>query len=225
MFVFINHSRDDDLEQYHGRAVRLYPNDPRVPFHGAFLDHEVRVRGRWPYLPDYKDRPVNLPIQWQAWIKDVPNSTDGDGHDEDGETKGDMDGGDDEDKEMGDDLSKTIGPEHDFFQSNRHLALSSNTMQSSKPHPMKRPSTKGSVQTKQPKQLMMTFTNPFANPSELEAIMRSSRQQPNWRAAVMEGESWEGTAEENVKKYQRIMNPPPVDWPKVIGNLTGTGGD
>lgn len=81
------------------------------------------------------------------------------------------------------------------------------------------------AQNKRPKQATVTFSNPFTNPPELEAIMRSSREQPNWKAAEMEGESWEGTAEENVEKYQRIMNPPPVDWPKVIGDLTGTGGD
>ena len=64
-FVLVNHSRSEELNDYHGRAVRLFPDNPRVPFHGAFLDHEMRVRGYWPYLPYYADRPIGLPIQWQ----------------------------------------------------------------------------------------------------------------------------------------------------------------
>ena len=59
------------LEQYHGRAVRLFPDNPLVPFHGAFLDHEMRVRGRWSYLPDFVDRAISLPIQLQDWIVDA----------------------------------------------------------------------------------------------------------------------------------------------------------
>ena len=186
----------------------------------------MRVRGRWPYLPYYKDRSVSLPIKWQAWIYNIPKSTDADGHDDDDETKGDEDGGDDEDRDMGDgDLEKTVGPDHDMFQSNHYLRSSSNTIQFTKQQRTKHSQTKASTQIKRPNDLIITFTNPFNNPSELEAIMRSSREQPNWKAAVREGQSWEGTAEENMEKYQRIMNPPPVDWPKVLGDLTGVGGD
>ena len=47
----------------------------------------------------------------------------------------------------------------------------------------------------------ITFMNPMINPSELEAVLHSTLQQPNWKAAVIEGESWEGTAEENIVKY------------------------
>jgi len=71
-FVLINHSREEELECYHGRAVHLFPDNPRVPFHGAFVDHEMRVRGHWPYLPYYADRPISLPIKWQEWIVDGP---------------------------------------------------------------------------------------------------------------------------------------------------------
>ena len=49
------------------------------------------------------------------------------------------------------------------------------------------------------------FRDPMANPSDFEELMRSSRQQPNWKATVIEGESWEGSAEENIAKYQRVM--------------------
>lgn len=52
------------------------------------MDHEMRVRGLWPYLSFYADRPISLPIQWQDWIVDAPGGDDGD--DGDG-----MDGSDD----------------------------------------------------------------------------------------------------------------------------------
>jgi hypothetical protein len=62
-FVFINHSQDPALEEYHGRAINLHPGCPRLPFHGSFLIQEMRVRGRWPFRAD---RPISLPINWQA---------------------------------------------------------------------------------------------------------------------------------------------------------------
>lgn len=52
---------------------------------------------------------------------------------------------------------------------------------------------------------MFTPTNPFANPAELQSLKDSFSRQPNWKASVLEGETWEGTAEENVKKWQRLM--------------------
>lgn len=143
MFVFINHSRVGSLEQYHGRAVRLHPNEPRVPFHGAFLDQEMRVRGLWPYLPYYKDRLVNLPIQWQTWINDAPGSTDRDGHKAVDETKG---GNFNADGEIEARLSQTVVLD-----------------QSSKTQPTKGPRTKTPARIKKPKSATMTFTNPFAN--------------------------------------------------------------
>jgi hypothetical protein len=35
--------------------------------------------------------------------------------------------------------------------------------------------------------------------------MKYSTQQPNWKAAIVEGESWEGTAEENTAKRQDLV--------------------
>ena len=187
-FVLINHSRDEALEQFHGRAVRLFPDDARVPFHGAFIDHEMRVRGHWPYLPFFADRPISLPIQFQEWIVDTP----GGGHGGDGvigniHRKG----------ESKDDLSmttffKTGGDSNVIYRRFSEQQYTSSTVPQNKS-----PTT-------------ITFRDPIANPSELEAVMRSARQQPNWKAAQIEGESWDGTAEENISKYQRIMHPPPV---------------
>jgi hypothetical protein len=47
----------------------------------------------------------------------------------------------------------------------------------------------------------------MTHPSEVEEVMRSARQEPNWKTAVIEGESWEGTTEENVAKYLRLLPP------------------
>ena len=63
----INHSQVQSLEVYHGRAINLHEGDDRLPFHGAFLFHEVLVRGYWPLRAD---RPIPLPIAWVDWIGD-----------------------------------------------------------------------------------------------------------------------------------------------------------
>lgn len=68
-FVLINRSKSEDLERYHGRAINLHADDNHVPFHGAFLLHEMRVRG---FSPMYRDRAVPLPILWADWI-DLPS--------------------------------------------------------------------------------------------------------------------------------------------------------
>jgi hypothetical protein len=50
---------------------------------------------------------------------------------------------------------------------------------------------------------MLNSTNPFANVVELEALKCDFAQQPNWKASLVEGESWEGTTEENIAKWQK----------------------
>jgi hypothetical protein len=38
-----------------------------------------------------------------------------------------------------------------------------------------------------------------------EAILTASREMPSWEACeLVEGTSWDGTAEENIKKYRRL---------------------
>lgn len=66
-FVLINHSQVAGMEQWHGRAINLQEEDDRLPFHGAFLVHEARVRGWWAFRAD---RPISLPIPWQQWDSD-----------------------------------------------------------------------------------------------------------------------------------------------------------
>src|SRR5262245_48287238 len=101
-FIFVNHTRTPENEPYHGRAVRLYSGDTRVPFYGSFLDHEMRVRGRYPYVPEFEDRPIKLPFEWQSWITDAPHGRDdGDGTSggggKDGNSSEGGDGGSDDD--------------------------------------------------------------------------------------------------------------------------------
>jgi hypothetical protein len=51
------------------------------------------------------------------------------------------------------------------------------------------------------------MANPFANPAQLAALKESFHQQPNWKAAVVEAETWEGSAEENILKWKKLAGP------------------
>lgn len=150
-FVLINHSQMPTLERWHGRAINLRADNNRLPFHGAFLVHEMRVRGWWTFRAD---RPFSLPI---PWVFDEADNR----------------------RMQSDSISN--GPKS-------HDSISTN------------PTSAG----QQPK--MFTPTNPFANPTELQSLKDSFSKQPNWKAAVLEGETWEGTAEENVDKWKRLIS-------------------
>ncbi|KAF5379995.1 hypothetical protein D9615_006279 [Tricholomella constricta] len=52
----------------------------------------------------------------------------------------------------------------------------------------------------------LTLTNPFGNLADLEALKHSFAEQLNFKAALVEGESWEGIAEENVAKWRGLMH-------------------
>ncbi len=47
-------------------------------------------------------------------------------------------------------------------------------------------------------------SNPFTNPASLKALKKSFAKQPNWKAAVMEGTTWEGNADENAAKWRKL---------------------
>jgi hypothetical protein len=218
LFVLVNHGRSKALEPFHGRAVRLYAGNVRTPFHGAFIDQEMRVKGRYPHSPDFADRPIQLPVQWQQWIDDAPGGGGGGG-----------DGGDEDEDEMDEDKDKSDAEVDDMasaivlkppgrsgqqgyhdtdtytFQSNAHTSLSPKP-QLLTHHQESLLAIAGPDTSTAPKSI--TFVNPMTNPSELKAIIDSAQQQPNWKAAVVEGESWEGTAEENIAKYKRVLPPP-----------------
>jgi hypothetical protein len=162
-FVFINQSQSKKLEPYHGRAINLCPGD-RLPYHGAFLIHEMRVRGYWPLR---EDRPISLPIPWPNWDS--------------------RDGGDDNDCSDGD------SDDDDDHNKNPDKANYDHSASS-------RTTTPFGQQSK-----TFTPTNPFSNLTELHAMKDSFAEQPNWKSAVIEGETWEGTAKENVNKWRGVM--------------------
>ena len=46
--------------------------------------------------------------------------------------------------------------------------------------------------------------NPFTNPLALKGLKESFAKQPNWKAAVIEGTTWEGNADENAAKWRKL---------------------
>jgi hypothetical protein len=184
-FVLINHSDHPSLEPFHGRAVGLSAGDSRMPFHGALLIHEMRVRGFWPFA---EDREILLPIPWQAWIQNDF------GEQHQGSASGDM-------HEGYGFASDMMMPPCSAY--NPHTAADNSQHQSSH-HNNASAETPG-AKTVPRKTLIMT--NPFANPAALEELKRSFAEQPNWKAAVVEGESWEGTAEANIQKWRGLVGP------------------
>ena len=165
-FVFINHSRTTDLEGYHGRAINLHAGDVRLPFHGAFLIHEGRVRAHWPLS---RDRAITSPILWVPWINPGRGRGRGRGGNGRGQGRGNS------------------GPSVDM---GGHQ-LRSNVRSSAVP---------GSSASRK----VFIPTNPFTNPATLEALKDSFAKQPTWKAAVKEGTTWEGNADENAAKWRRL---------------------
>jgi HNH endonuclease len=207
-FVLINHSKTPGMEQFHGHAVRLRPDDPRAPFHGCFLFHEMRVRGHHPLC---EDRPRTFPIQWQSWIPDnewvddddVGSDGEGDGDDS---HEGDGDG-DDSNEDDGDGHSNTGNNNGHLRRTNTVRNRQQAAVSSSSPQ---RLGLRYDLSPKTPRNAdlpkTIILTNPFANPSQLESLKRNFSQQPNWTASLIEGESWEGTAEENIMKWRNITD-------------------
>ena len=148
------------MEDHHGKAINFDSSDDRLPFHGAFLFHEMRVRG---YHPLRKDRAIPLPIRWVDWL----TIDDDDDDDSDGGQVGRGRGGNNE----------TSGRLHH----SRGLVPGS--------------SASGKV---------FIPSNPFTNPASLKALKKSFAEQPNWKAAVREGTTWEGNADENAAKWRKL---------------------
>lgn len=51
----------------------------------------------------------------------------------------------------------------------------------------------------------LVLGNPFQDPELLESMRRQWQQLPNWKSATVEGLTWEGTAEENARKYADLV--------------------
>jgi hypothetical protein len=170
----INFSKARSLEPFNGQVVRLSADDPRVPFHGAFLIHEMRVRGHWPFA---NDRPIPWPLETRrARIHDDHHFVNGNG-----------DGNDGLQSDMNTPVALTPHATLRQLDQQQCPRQASHASQASQANPTPHRT--------------MTLSNPFSNLIELEALKHSFAEQPNWKAAVVEGESWEGTAEENIAKY------------------------
>lgn len=153
----------------------------------------------------YADRAIALPVQWQSWITDAPDGNGGGGgNGGDGGDGADGRGSGEEGEDDGDmknDHSQTVllaqpsqSGERDGYNIDNSLHAAPPTTTAGNPHKTEKPNT-------------ITFRNPMEHPSELERMMRSARQQPSWKASVIEGESWEGTTEENINKYLQLLLP------------------
>jgi len=189
-FVFVNHSQHPASEQYHGHAINLNAGDPCLPFHGAFLIQEMRVRGRWPFRTD---RPISVPIDWQGCL---PAADDDDDHHNNNKRPGnpDPEGNDAANRETPPSAVMRMPP-LPTLDSGLNTHLIEDTLFSVNAATRRQPQT-------------FTPTNLFANPAELRAMKHSFSQQPNWKAAVVEGETWEGSAEENIAKWGRLVGRP-----------------
>jgi hypothetical protein len=173
---------------YHGKAVSLNPNDNRVPFHGAFLIHEMRVRGRWPRRPDrtiflssptaIDPRPFINPNSGRDSSFDPPDSS---GRDHPAGCLGGHSGNN------GDQTAVA----HNSTSSSHH---SSYTIQPYLSSPQDASS-----------QHMLFPSDPFKDTALLETLKRSFAQQPNWKASMLEGQRFDGTADENVQKYKDLV--------------------
>jgi hypothetical protein len=164
------------LKDHHGKAINFDSSDDRLPFHGAFLFHEMRVRG---YHPLREDRAIPLPIRWVDWLTtdDKDDDADGDGDNGDGGGRGRRGG-------HGGQVSHGRGGNNE---------TSGRLLRSRGPVPGSSASGK-----------VFIPSNPFTNPASLEALKRSFAKQPNWKAAVMEGTTWEGNADENAAKWRKL---------------------
>ncbi|KAF9507575.1 hypothetical protein BS47DRAFT_1333211 [Hydnum rufescens UP504] len=149
-FVLINHSGKSSLQAFHGRAVRLFPGSGRLPFHGAFLIHEMRVRGFWPFA---NDPIIPLPIPWQAWIQDGPDGAQPDDNGDNAMRSHDVQG------------SKT------HFHPLTNVGPSTSRAKSGRVGPKMHSADTGPPRT-------LTLTNPFAKPVDLEILKRSFHEQP-----------------------------------------------
>jgi hypothetical protein len=169
VFVFVNFSRNQCLEQFHGKTVALNPNHYHSPIPAPFLIQEMRTRGFHPWCTD---RPIPRPLSPTYTLVD--------------------NGGGDGVAGFGGASDTGVG----FGGSGGMAGPSGNggaASSSSEP-----PSTGTNQQ-------YLVLGNPFQDPELLESMRRQWQQLPNWKSATVEGLTWEGTAEENARKYVNLV--------------------
>ena len=162
IFVYVNFSQIQDLEQFHGKAVKLDSGHRHSPLPILFLIQEMRTRGFYPWCTD---RPIHRPLSTTYTVDDIGR---GGVADLGGASVNDTGGMDEPDGSGG--AASSCG------------------------EPGEPPSTGINQQ-------YLTFGNPFQDPELLESMRREWEQLPNWKSANIEGLTWEGTAEENARKY------------------------
>lgn len=69
------------------------------------------------------------------------------------------------------------------------------------------PSSLSQSQTAPSSSQFVTFTHPFSSPQILEEEVELLRDEPTWKACVMEGTTWNGSAQENTDKYLSLGLP------------------
>ncbi|KAJ7642679.1 hypothetical protein DFH06DRAFT_604522 [Mycena polygramma] len=255
-FLFINHSRKPDLEEYHGHRVNLDPANTRVPFAGAFISQENMVRAsHWWKL----DRAITLPLGSLSgevgyaspgeWIGDpdcsgeVSAAISHPSSSRDGEWTGDY-GGEVSaailhspsseywrwTRDYGGEVSAAIPhpPSSGYWQWTAdygglvspaipHLPSSEHSYGygnygsevAADPRRRHQPSSGQSItQTSAPPSHSFLFdpSHIFRSPGAMETFRQQLPQQPSWRASVLEGGGWDGSAAENTQRYLDLMH-------------------
>ena len=163
VLVFVNFSRNQDLEEFHGKSVVLDANHSHSPFPAPFLIQEMRTRGFHPWCTD---RPIPHPRSTTYTLDDSRGGV------------ANLVGGSDTGVDFGE--SGGMG---------RPGGTGGAASSSGEP-----PSTGINQQ-------YLVLGNPFQDPELLESMRREWQQLSNWKSANVEGLTWEGTAEENARKY------------------------
>jgi len=58
-------------------------------------------------------------------------------------------------------------------------------------------------------QRYLVLGNPFQDPGLLDSMRTQWQELPNWKSAMVEGLTWEGTTEENAQKYISLVGVSP----------------
>ena len=154
----------------------------------------MRVRG---YHPLREDRAIPLPIRWVDWLT-IDDDDDNDGRDRDSDD-GAGGGGDDGGKNGDGGGGGRHGGQVGRGRERGGRGHGSNNETSGR-----LPRSRGPVPGSSASRKVFIPSNPFTNPASLKALKKSFAEQPNWKAAVREGTTWEGNADENAAKWRKL---------------------
>ena len=159
----------------------------------------MRVRG---YHPLSEDRAIPLPIRWVDWLT-TDDDDDDDGDDRDGgDGAGDGGDGGDGDGNNGDGgRGGKHGGQVSRGRKRGGRGRGGNNETSGRPPSLR---SRGPVPGSSASGKVFIPSNPFTNPASLKALKKSFAEQPNWKAAVREGTTWEGNADENAAKWRKL---------------------